>query len=165
MAIPLPVVKVADVITIKFAAVAAVAAMSIIVPVVVPTSMDAEVRRKSEPPEAITPAVWFTLIAVPVRSAPSVIRNKFAAVAAVDERFKREPVVVAVSMDVDDALMSAPPDAITDVVWVMFTSLPVVRAFAAIDTALPVVSPARVINMIVPVVAAACVTVMNPAPA
>lgn len=98
-------------------------------PVVVPVSIEVDERFRSEPPDAMTDVVcemlsaWpvvraFTTIdcPIPVVSAEAVRRTCVPAVDAVDERFTSAPDVVAVSIEVEDTLRSAPPEAMTAVV-------------------------------------------------
>ncbi len=113
---PFPVVRDAEVMRASTAVVAAVAAKSSNVPVVVPVSTPVDVIRRSEPPDATTVVVWLMLIAAPVVKPVSVRRNDVPAAFAVDERSTRVPVVVDVSIDVDDTRKSDPPLAMTDVV-------------------------------------------------
>ena len=58
----------------------------------------------------------------------SVIRASVPTVDPEDVRFMSEPLVVAVSAELDERFKSVPPLAITDVVWAKLMPAPVVRA-------------------------------------
>ena len=58
---------------------------------------------------------------------------------AVDERSNKAPVVVVVSLDVDESRAKEPPLAMTDVVCGMMKAVPVVTPLAVIETPEPAV--------------------------
>ena len=76
---------------------------------------------------------------VPVKLAVLFVINAIVpAVEAVEDRSRRVPVVVEVSMDVEDNLNKDPPFAMTEVVWAIFSPAPVVSAESVSNANVPV---------------------------